>query len=251
LEAMRRAGRVVAGLLSHLETFVKPGITTKRIDDEAHTYLQRQGAKPAFLGYRGFPATICVSINDEVVHGIPGSRQLCEGDLVSIDVGGIVDGLYADSAKTFAVGAVSQQAQELTQTTREALVAGIKQAVVGNRLHDISYAVQQVAEAGGYGIVREFVGHGIGRALHEDPPIPNFGSPHTGPRLKAGMVLAIEPMITMGSHEVEILEDGWTAVTRDHSLAAHFEHTVAVTDSGPEVLTELSEEYAERRSDRG
>ena len=234
---MRQAGRVVAELLGYLSGIVRPGIKTKALDDEALAYLRREGAKPAFLGYRGFPASICVSINEEVVHGIPGERKLREGDLVSLDAGAVVDGLYADAATTLAVGSVSSQARRLMETTRQALEEGIARAVVGSRLSDISHAVQQRVEQDGFGVVRDFVGHGIGHALHEDPPIPNFGSPHTGPRLKAGMVLAIEPMVTAGGYEVTVLRDGWTAVTKDRSLAAHFEHTVAITEQGTTVLT--------------
>jgi len=237
LERMRRAGRIVAGLLEHLAGLVRPGTTTKALDEAAAAYLARAGAQPAFLGYRGFPATICVSVNDEVVHGIPGERALREGDLVSLDVGARLEGWYADAATTLPVGAVSPAASRLTEATRRALEAGIAKAVVGNRLSDISHAVQCTVEREGFGVVREFVGHGIGQALHEDPPIPNFGPPHVGPRLAAGMVLAIEPMVTLGGAEVRVLSDGWTAVTRDGSLAAHFEHTVVVTDHGPEVLT--------------
>ena len=238
LERMRRAGRVVAGLLERLTKLVRPGVKTKLLDEEALAYLRAQGAKPAFLGYRGFPASICVSVNEEVVHGIPGERVLHEGDLVSLDVGAVVDGFYADAAASVGVGAISTQAGRLMETTRQALEEGIAQALAGNRVSDISSAVQRRVERDGFGVVREFVGHGIGQALHEDPAIPNFGPPHMGPRLKAGMVIAIEPMVTMGGYDVEVLSDGWTAVTKDRSLAAHFEHTVVVTDHGPEVLTE-------------
>jgi len=239
LELMRQAGRVVAGMLERLSGLVRPGMKTKVLDQAAVAYLNEAGALPAFLRYRGYPATICVSVNDEVVHGIPGERELREGDLVSLDVGAIVQNWYADAAVTVPVGAISVEARRLTDTTRRALEQGIAQAVIGHRLSDISHAVQQVVEREGFGIVREFVGHGIGRALHEDPPIPNFGPPNTGPRLKAGMVLAIEPMVTLGHQDVYVLDDGWTAVTKDRSLAAHFEHTVAVTERGPEVLTQL------------
>ena len=235
---MRQAGRIVAGMLARLSDLVRPGIKTKALDQAAAAYLDEAGAAPAFLRYRGYPATICVSVNEEVVHGIPGERELLEGDLVSLDVGAVVQNWYADAAVTVPVGAISAEARRLTETTRRALQQGIAQAIVGNRLSDISHAVQQVAEREGFGIVREFVGHGIGRALHEDPPIPNFGPPNTGPRLRAGMVLAIEPMVTLGHQDVYVLADGWTAVTKDRSLAAHFEHTVAVTERGPEVLTQ-------------
>ncbi|MBI2104595.1 MAG: type I methionyl aminopeptidase [Candidatus Omnitrophica bacterium] len=248
LDAMRRIGRIVAGLLAHLAGLVRPGLKTKALDEAAAAYLARAGARPAFLGYRGFPATICVSVNEEVVHGIPGPRTIRDGDLVSLDVGGILDGWYGDAATTVPVGSPSPQALRLTRTARRALEAGIARAVVGNRVSDISHAVQKVVEGEGFHVVREFVGHGIGHALHEDPPIPNFGPPHIGPRLAAGMCLAIEPMVTVGRSEVEILRDGWTAVTRDRSLAAHFEHTVAVTERGPEVLTATGHD-AEGRPD--
>ena len=235
---MRRAGGVVAGLLEHLAGMVRAGLSTQAFDEASVAYLKRSGAQPAFLGYRGFPATVCVSVNEEVVHGIPGARVLAAGDLVSLDAGAVVDGWYADAAVTIAVGAVSREARRLMEATRQALEDGIRQAVVGGRLSDISHAVQQRVEPQGFGVVKDFVGHGIGRALHEDPPIPNFGPPHMGPRLKAGMVLAIEPMVTLGSPAVQVLADGWTAVTMDGSLAAHFEHTVAVTERGPEILTQ-------------
>jgi methionyl aminopeptidase len=237
LAHMRRAGRVVADLLQHVAGLIRPGIKTKALDEAAAAYLSRAGAKPAFLGYRGFPATICVSINEEVVHGIPGERTIRGGDLVSLDVGAVIEQFYADAAATFLAGSASGQARRLVETTRQALEDGIAQAIVGNRLSDISHAVQQRVEHAGFGVVREFVGHGIGRALHEDPAVPNFGAPRMGPRLEAGMVLAIEPMVTLGGYEVEILSDGWTAVTKDRSLAAHFEHTVAIRNDGPEVLT--------------
>ena len=239
LQLMEQAGRVVAGLLEHLAAIVRPGMKTKELDEEARTYLRAHGAEPAFLGYRGFPASICVSINEEVVHGIPGERRIRAGDLVSIDAGASVDGFYADAATTLMIGSVLPLARRLTETTRRALEEGIAQAVVGKRLSDISHAVQRVAEGDGFGIVRDFVGHGIGRALHEEPPIPNFGPPNMGPRLKMGMALAIEPMVTAGGYEVEVLRDGWTAVTKDRSLAAHFEHTVAITEQGPAVFTKL------------
>lgn len=239
IEQMRRAGHVVAGLLEALGGMLQPGLQTKALDEAARAYLRQQGAQPAFLGYRGFPACICVSVNEEVVHGIPGERRLQAGDLVSLDAGAIVDGLYADAAVTRWIGSVPSHAHRLVDTTRDALEQGIAQAVEGKRLADISQAVQRVAESAGFGIVREFVGHGIGRALHEDPPIPNFVPVGVNPRLRAGMVLAIEPMVTMGRHEVEVLSDGWTAVTKDGSLAAHWEHTVAVTRGAPDVLTRL------------
>lgn len=237
LKHMRRAGRVVAELLAHVAALVAPGIKTKELDAAARTFIKASGAEPAFLGYRGFPATICVSVNDEVVHGIPGERVLKAGDVVSIDAGVKEHGFYSDAALTVPVGRVPERTQRLIDTTRRSLEDGIAMVWTSNRLSDISHAVQHTVEREGFGVVRDFVGHGIGRALHEEPAIPNYGAPHTGPRLQAGMVLAIEPMVTMGGWEVELLDDGWTAVTRDRSLAAHFEHTVAVTEQGPEVLT--------------
>ena len=237
LSAMRRVGGTVGRLLAFLEPRVVPGITTKALDRDASEFIRSEGAEPAFLGYRGFPATICVSVNDEVVHGIPGPRVIRQGDLVSLDVGAKLDGFYADAAITVAVGEVPASAERLMEVTREALGDGIAMAKPSCRLSDISHAVQRRVEGDGLAVVRDFVGHGIGRALHEDPAIPNFGPPNQGPRLKPGMVLAIEPMVTMGTWEVEVLKDGWTAVTKDHSLSAHFEHTVAITERGPEVLT--------------
>ena len=239
LDMMRRAGRIVAGLLEHVARLVQPGIRTKDLEAASAAYLQSAGAKPAFLGYRGYPATLCVSVNDEVVHGIPGNRKLKDGDLVSLDAGAVVGGWYADAAVTVPAGQASAEARRLMETTAQALRQGIATVISGRRLSDISHTVQQIVETAGFSVVRDFVGHGIGRALHEDPPIPNFGPPNLGPRLRPGMVLAIEPMVTLGGADVRVLEDGWTAVTVDHSLAAHFEHTVAVTEQGPEILTAL------------
>ena len=234
---MRRAGAVVGKLLTFLAPRVAPGIKTKELDRAAAEFIRSHGAKPAFLGYRGFPATICVSINDEVVHGIPGERVIRPGDVVSIDAGAVVDGFYGDAAVTVAVGDVDPKVQRLIDVTRASLDEAIALATPVNRLSDLSHAVQEVVERAGFSVVRDFVGHGIGRAMHEEPAIPNYGEPNRGPRLKPGMVLAIEPMVTMGRWDVEVLADGWTAVTTDHSLAAHFEHTVAITEDGPEILT--------------
>jgi methionyl aminopeptidase len=245
IDVMRQAGSIVAALLEELSRMVCSGLKTEALDEAARVFLREHGATPAFLGYRGYPAAICVSVNEEVVHGIPGQRTIRDGDLVSLDAGAIVNGYYADAAMTVGVGALTPGARRLMETTRRALEEGIAQAQIGHRLSDISYAVQHVVEREKFGVVRDFVGHGIGRAMHEEPPIPNFGPPNTGPRLKAGMVLAIEPMVTMGSYEVMVLKDGWTAVTKDGSLAAHFEHTVAITAHGAEVLTDLA--HAERR----
>ena len=238
LTHMRTAGRILAEVKDRLRTLVKPGISTKEIDADVEAFIVSRGARSAFKGYRGFPATVCISINEEVVHGIPSpKRKLREGDIVGLDLGCIVDGYYADCAITLPVGAVPARVQELLDVTRESLDKAIVQCRAGNRLGDISHAVQTHCESHGFGVVRAFVGHGIGQSLHEEPQIPNFGDPGRGPQLRPGMVLAIEPMVTMGSWEVKVLDDGWTAVTRDGSLAAHFEHTIAVTEDGPEVLT--------------
>jgi methionyl aminopeptidase len=236
---MRQAGTVLtAAIRLCRDELVTPGVSTLEIDQEVEALIRQRGAKPAFKGYRGFPASVCVSINEEVVHGIPAAhRRLKEGDIVGLDFGAIVEGFYADAAVTVPVGEVPADVQRLLDVTRESLELAIAAARPGNRLGDISAAVQQHVEAAGFGVVRAFVGHGIGRELHEEPQIPNFGEPGKGPLLKAGMVLAIEPMVTMGHWEVRVLADHWTAVTEDGSLAAHFEHTVAVTATGPDVLT--------------
>ena len=235
---MRQAGAIVAATLQVLSKATNPGITTLELDKMAQGELAKNKAKPAFLGYHGFPGALCVSINNEVVHGIPSAkRKIKEGDLVSLDFGCIVDGFYADAAVSVFVGQPPAATQKLINVTRESLGMGINAAQPGARLGDVSAAVQQHVEANGFSVVRDFVGHGIGRALHEDPPIPNFGKPGTGMRLQPGLVLAIEPMVNAGSADVETLADGWTAVTKDGSLSAHFEHTVAVTESGPEILT--------------
>ena len=222
---------------------VRPGVTTAELDRVAESFIRDHGARPAFKGYRGFPASICPAINDEVVHGIPSAkRKLRDGDIIGLDLGCIVEGYYADCAITLAAGAVPPRAQELLDVTRESLDKAIVQCRVGNRLGDISHAVQAHCESHGFAVVRAFVGHGIGKQLHEEPQVPNFGEPGRGPVLKPGMVLAIEPMVTMGSWEVRVLEDRWTAVTADGSLAAHFEDTIAITDDGPDVLTRLDRE---------
>jgi methionyl aminopeptidase len=224
---------------------VKPGVSTLEIDREVESLIRDRKAKPAFKGYRGFPATICASINEEVVHGIPAARRrLREGDIIGLDLGAIVEGYYADAAVTMPVGEVTDEARRLLDVTRESLDLGIAQCWPGRRLGDVSAAIQQHVEAAGFGVVRAFVGHGIGRALHEDPQVPNFGEAGRGPLLRVGMVLALEPMVTMGHWEVRVLADRWTAVTADGSLAAHFEHTVAVTEHGPEVLTKDAGEVA-------
>ena len=235
---MREAGQILVAAMRMCRDLVKPGVSTLEIDREVEALIRERRAKPAFKGYRGFPATICASINEEVVHGIPAAtRRLEEGDIVGLDLGAIVDGYYADAAMTLPVGEVSERARRLIEVTREALDLAIAQARPGRRLGDVSAAVQRHAERAGFGVVRSFVGHGIGRELHEDPQVPNFGEPGKGPLLRPGMVLAIEPMVTMGHWEVRVLKDRWTAVTEDGSLAAHFEDTVAVTEAEPDVLT--------------
>jgi methionyl aminopeptidase len=234
---MREAGRVTARALNAVGAAVRPGITTRELDDVAVAVIEAAGAKPAFLGYHGFPATICASRNCEVVHGIPGKVRLVEGDIISIDMGAIVDGYFGDSARTFAVGRVSDKATALMDATRLSLEAGIAQCVPGHRLYDIGAAVQAVAEAAGFSVVREYVGHGIGRQMHEEPQVPNYGTAGKGPVLAVGMVLAIEPMVNAGGAGVRSLDDGWTVVTADGKPSAHFEHTVAITAEGPWILT--------------
>ena len=234
---IEEAGKVVKAVLCKLSKYVRPGITTSELDAKAEKIIDELGARPAFKGYRGFPASICASINEQVVHGIPGKARLKTGDILSIDVGVEKDGFYADAAITVSVGSVSKEAEDLIKVTKDALCAGMERAAEGNRLFDISHAIQDYTENRGYSVVRDFVGHGIGKAMHEEPEIPNFGKQGTGPRLKKGMILAIEPMINQGAHEVEILEDGWTAVTRDRKLSAHFEHTVCVGAKEVRILT--------------
>ncbi len=234
---MSRANALVAAILAELAAATGPGVTTRDLDALADRRIREGGARAAFKGYRGYPATLCASVNDQVVHGIPSDRALVEGDILSLDMGVVVDGFYGDSAVTVAVGRIAPEAARLLQVTEEALARGIGQAQVGGRLSDIGHAVQQWVETNGFSVVREFVGHGIGQALHEEPQIPNYGEPGRGPRLAEGMVLAIEPMVNAGKPGVKVLDDGWTAVTRDGSLSAHFEHTVAVTADGPQVLT--------------
>jgi methionyl aminopeptidase len=235
---MRKANELVARVLGALAAAVVPGVTTAALDALAERLVLDAGAVPAFKGYRGYPATLCISVNDEVVHGIPSpERVLASGDIVSLDIGAKLDGFYGDSAVTVPVGAISPEASALLRVTRESLERAIAVVRLGGRLSDIGHAVQTHVEAHGYSVVREFVGHGIGERLHEEPQIPNYGPPGRGPKLAEGMVLAIEPMVAMGKSEVRVLGDGWTAVTKDRSLAAHFEHTVAVTAAGPLVLT--------------
>lgn len=236
-----QAAKIVAETLAVLKQAVKPGMTTNELDRIAEENIRSRGGTPAFKGYRNYPKTLCISVNDEVVHGIPSKRMLKEGDIVGLDLGAIVGGFYGDAAVTVAVGKISPEAAKLVAVTEAALKAGIERAVIGNRLSDISHAVQACAEAAGYSVVTEFVGHGIGRNLHEEPQVPNYGRPGQGPRLQVGMVLAIEPMINMGKPAVKILDDQWTAVTVDGSLSAHFEHTIAVQPNGPAlVLSQLA-----------
>ncbi|MGH7369335.1 MAG: type I methionyl aminopeptidase [Candidatus Methylomirabilaceae bacterium] len=239
IDLIRKSGLIVAEALDRLAGLVEPGITTLELDRVAEEYILKRGAKPAFKGYRGYPYTLCASVNEQVVHALPSERTLRDGDIISLDLGAIVDGYYGDAAITVPVGRVSAEAERLIAVTRESLGRGIEAAGPGHHLSDISHAVQTAVEANGFSVVRLFVGHGIGRSLHEEPQVPNFGPPGCGPPLKPGLVLAIEPMVTAGRPDVMILDDRWTAVTRDGSLSAHFEHTVAVTQDGVEVLTSL------------
>ena len=237
LAAMRKAGKIVGETLLLLENKIKPGISTGELDRIAEEFIIGKGAKPSFKGLYGFPKTLCISVNNQVVHGIPGDYILKEGDIVSIDCGAFVDGFHGDAARTFPVGKVSENAERLIQVTRDCFFEGIKFAQIGNRLTDISHAIQKYVEANGFSIVKTFVGHGIGRDLHEDPEVPNFGRPGKGPMLTKGMALAIEPMVNEGSFRVRTLKDNWTVVTSDGSLSAHYENTVAILSDGPEILT--------------
>jgi len=237
LAKMRAAGKILRQALVAAGSAIKPGMTTGELDQLVKDVIESAGARPAFLGYGGFPGNSCISVNEEVVHGIPGERVFREGDIAGVDIGVVLDGFYADACETFAVGAVSDSARRLMQVTREALEKGIAQCVAGKRRGDISHAVQVHVEANGFAVVRELVGHGIGRALHEEPQVPNFGPPGRGPLLQPGMVLAIEPMVNEGSEKVRTLADEWTVVTVDGGLSAHFEQTVAVTPDGPDILT--------------
>jgi methionyl aminopeptidase len=237
IELMHRSGRVTAAVLTELMRSVRPGMTTGELDAMAERGIRAQGAVPTFKGYHGFSGSICASVNEEVVHGIPGDRVLGDGDLLSIDIGSTLEGYVSDTAVTVAIGTISEVAQRLLEVTRECLTVGIEQMRDGNRLGDIGAAVQAHAEKNGYGVVRELVGHGVGREMHEEPQVPNYGKSGTGMILRPGLVLAIEPMITEGAYRVNVQRDGWTVVTQDGKLAAHFEHTIAVTDDGPKVLT--------------
>jgi methionyl aminopeptidase len=238
VQQMLHPGEIVAGAHHRVREILRPGITTGEIDREVERYIREKGGRPAFKGYRGFPAAVCISVDFEVVHGIPGRRVLGDGEIVGVDIGVKAGGFYGDAAQTLPVGKASAEAEGLLRVTREALYLGIESARAGNRVGDISHAIQTHVEDAGFSVVRDLVGHGIGRSMHEDPRVPNFGMPGEGPELKAGMVLAIEPMVNAGAHEIEMLDDGWTVVTRDRSPSAHFEHSVAVTEDGPVILTE-------------
>lgn len=238
IEHMRHAGKVVSETLARLEEVIKPGITTAEIDSIAEQFIKKHNAIPSFKGYNGFPASICSSVNNEVVHGIPSNKVvLNEGDIISIDCGAILEGYQGDAARTIPVGKISKEAEQLIKVTKESFFKGVEKAYVGNRLSDISANIQQYAESFGYGVVREYVGHGIGRNMHEDPEVPNYGRPGRGPKLVHGMVIAIEPMINIGTYDVLVTPNGWTVVTEDGSLSAHYENTVAILNGGPEILT--------------
>ena len=248
IEKLRRVNEIVARVLSEIRQMALPGVTTQQIDESAEALVRAAGAEPAFKGYHGYPATVCASINEQVVHGIPSARPLVDGDVVSLDMGAKLDGFFGDCAITVAVGRVSSQAEKLLRVTEEALFRGIEVVKAGARVSDIGAAVQQHVEASGFSVVREFVGHGIGTSLHEEPQIANYGPSGRGPRLSPGMVLAIEPMVNAGAAGVRVLTDGWTAVTRDGSLSAHFEHTVVVTQDGCEILTALEPDAQRARA---
>ncbi len=236
---MRKAGRVVAEIHEATRAAIRPGVTTAELNEVAAAVLEQRHARSNFLGYHGFPAVICTSPNDMIVHGIPGDVVLHEGDIISVDCGAIIEGYHGDAAYTTGVGEISAEAKRLIEVTERSLWAGIDQLVVGNRLHEVGRAVQRVAEAAGYGVVREYVGHAIGTAMHESPQVPNYWPGTPGPTLKSGMVFAVEPMVNVGSYDTYMLDDGWSVMTADGSLSAHFEHTIAVTDDGPEVFTVL------------
>lgn len=239
IEYMRQAGKVVARTLAKIEEVIKPGISTRHVDAIAEEFILQQNAIPAFKGLYGFPATLCISVNEEVVHGIPGDRVLQEGDIVSVDCGAIINGFNGDAARTFPVGNISGKLKELIDVTTQSFFEGIKFARVGNRLEDMSHAIQIYVESHGFSVVRDYVGHGIGRAMHEDPQVPNYGKPHRGVRLAKGMCLAVEPMVNLGGYRVKTLSNEWTVVTIDKSPSAHYENTIAILDNGPEILTML------------
>ena len=237
INLMRKAGKIVAETLLVVEKNIKPGITTAELDRIAEEFITKHGAKPSFKGLYGFPASLCISVNEQVVHGIPGRYVLKEGDIVSVDCGAMIDGYHGDAARTFAVGNISEEAQKLIEVTKESFFKGLEAAKGGNNLTDISNEIQKYIEASGFSVVRDFVGHGIGKDLHEDPEVPNFGRPGRGPKLVTGMALAIEPMVNVGSHRVKTLGDDWTVITSDKSLSAHYENTVIILPDGPEILT--------------
>ena len=239
IESLKKSNQIVAVILKELKKAAQPGVTTLELDQLAERLIKKNNCIPAFKGYKNYPATLCISVNEEIVHGIPGPRKLKEGDIVSLDMGVKWDGFYGDAAITVPVGEIDLQSQNLIRVTEEALYKGIEKAQVGNRLSDISHAVQEWVEKHGFSVVRNFVGHGIGKALHEEPQIPNFGKPGFGPRLREGMVLALEPMVNAGSYEIKILSDGWTAVTMDGSRSAHFEHSIAIATDGPLILSKF------------
>jgi methionyl aminopeptidase len=241
IRSIRKSNQIVAKILAELGKMIKPGVQTKELDEYAELRAKEMNAIPAFKGYRGYPASLCTSINEEIVHGIPSSRQLREGDIVSLDFGVLCEGYYGDAAVTYPVGEITPKAKNLIKAAEETFYKGLEQMEPGKRISDISSAIQSYVELQGFSVIRAFVGHGIGLSLHEEPQVPNFGLPGRGPKIKAGMVLAVEPMIAMGNWEVEILDDNWTAITKDRSLSAHYEHTVAITEKGPEILS-LSDE---------
>ena len=241
LQSMRRACRITAEARALAGSMVKPGVSTKEIDKAVRDYIVAQGAKPSFLNYNGFPASVCISVNDCVIHGIPGGYTLKEGDIVSVDVGAQIEGFHGDCAATYPCGAISTEAQRLIDVTKESFFVGIREATKGHRVSDISHAIQTYVESNGFSVVRAFVGHGVGAQLHEEPEVPNFGSPGRGPRLLPGMTLAVEPMVNQGVYDVRVLKDGWTTVTADGKLSAHYENTVLITDGEPEILTVAEE----------
>lgn len=237
IDLMRQAGKIVAETLLLVEKEVKPGVTTAELDRIAEEFITKHGAKPSFKGLYGFPASLCISVNEQVVHGIPGGYVLKEGDIISVDCGAEIDGFHGDAARTFAVGEISEEARKLITVTEESFFKGVEAAIVGNRLSDISHSIQKHVEANGFSVVRDFVGHGIGKTVHEDPEVPNFGRPGRGPKLVTGMALAIEPMVNIGSYRVKTAGDDWTVITADKSLSAHYENTVVILPDGPEILT--------------
>lgn len=242
ISTIRKSNQIVAKILAELGRMIIPGVQTKELDEYAELRVKEMNAIPAFKGYRGYPASLCTSINEEIVHGIPSSRRLRDGDIISLDFGVLYEGYYGDAAVTYPVGEITPKAKKLIKAAEETFYKGMEQMKPGKRISDISFAIQSHVESQGFSVIRAFVGHGIGLSLHEEPQVPNFGPPGRGPKLKSGMVLAIEPMIAMGDWDVEILDDNWTAITRDRSLSAHYEHTVAITQKGPEILSLSDEE---------